>query len=66
MEFAYNNSYHFSEELVPFEALYGRKCRTPDCWDEASKRKLVCPELVQMISENVKLIKEKLKATQDR
>ena len=34
MEFAYNNNYQDSIEMAPFEALYGRKCRTPVCWDE--------------------------------
>ncbi|XP_022894091.1 uncharacterized protein LOC111408578 [Olea europaea var. sylvestris] len=38
MEFDYNNSYHSSIEMAPFEALYGRKCRTPVCWDEAGDK----------------------------
>ena len=46
MEFAYNNSYQASIEMAPFEALYGRKCRTPVCWDEDGERRLVGPELV--------------------
>ena len=29
VEFAYNNSYHSSIETTPYEALYGRKCRSP-------------------------------------
>ncbi|XP_022893947.1 uncharacterized protein LOC111408417 [Olea europaea var. sylvestris] len=47
--------------MAHFEALYGRKWRTPICWDGDGKRKLVGPELVQMTSKNVKLLKEKLK-----
>ena len=46
MEFAYNNSYQSSIEMAPFEALYGRKCRTPVCWDEVGERRLVGTELV--------------------
>ena len=46
MEFAYNNSYQVSIEMAPFEALYGKKCRTPMCWDEVGERRLVGPELV--------------------
>ena len=46
MEFAYNNSYQASIKMAPFEALYGRKCRIPMCWDEVSERKLVGLELV--------------------
>ena len=33
IEFAYNNSYHASIEMAPYEALYGRKCRSPLCWE---------------------------------
>ena len=40
MEFAYNNSYPASIGMAPYEALYGRKCRTLVCWDEVGERKL--------------------------
>ena len=46
MEFAYNNSYQINIGMAPYEALYGRKCRTPVFWDEVSERKLVGPEIV--------------------
>nr|GFC14718.1 putative reverse transcriptase domain-containing protein [Tanacetum cinerariifolium] len=36
VEFSYNNSYHASIKAAPFEALYGRKCRSPICWTEKS------------------------------
>ena len=38
-EFTYNNSYHSSIEMSPYEALYGKQCRTPLCWNETGKRK---------------------------
>ncbi|TYK24155.1 Transposon Ty3-G Gag-Pol polyprotein [Cucumis melo var. makuwa] len=66
MEFAYNNSFHSSIGMTPYEALYGRRCRTPVCWDEVGERKLVGPELVQTTSENVKFIRERLKTVKDR
>ncbi|KAL0561655.1 hypothetical protein IC582_002095 [Cucumis melo] len=66
VEFAYNNSYHSSIEMAPYEALYGRRCRTSVCWDEVGERKLMGLELVRSTTENVKVIKEKLKMAQDR
>ncbi|KAH9650259.1 chromo domain-containing protein [Citrus sinensis] len=52
--------------MAPYEALYGRKCRTPVCWDEVGERKLFGPELVQNTSEKIQLIRERLKAAQSR
>jgi hypothetical protein len=46
IEFAYNNSYHSSIQMAPYVALYGRKCRSPICWEEVGERKLLGPELV--------------------
>ena len=46
VEFAYNNSYQTNIGRAPFEALYGRRCRTPICWEEVKERKLLGPELV--------------------
>lgn len=51
IEFAYNNSFHSSIGMAPFEALYGRKCRLPICWDEVGERKLLGPELVQITAD---------------
>ena len=47
VEFAYNNSYHGSIGMAPYEALYGRKCRSPICWTKVGERKILGPELVQ-------------------
>ena len=46
IEFAYNNNYHSSIHMAPYEALYGRKCRSPICWEEVGERKLLGSELV--------------------
>ncbi|KAM2483574.1 hypothetical protein ACFX1W_041193 [Malus domestica] len=53
MEFAYNNSFHSSIGLSPFEALYGKSCRTPLCWSEVGERVLVGPEVVDETMQNV-------------
>ncbi|KAL4010206.1 hypothetical protein IC575_030459 [Cucumis melo] len=66
MEFAYNNSYQSSIAMTPYEALYGRPCRTLVCWNEVGERKLVGPELVQIATNNIKLIRENLRIAQDR
>ena len=66
MEFAYNSSYYASISMAPYEALYGRKCRTPVGWDEVGERKLVGPEIVQVICDKVKVRRDRLKISQDR
>ncbi|KAI3790873.1 hypothetical protein L2E82_04266 [Cichorium intybus] len=66
VEFAYNNSYHSSIGMSPFEALYGRKCRTPVCWLEAGEKQFAGPEIVQQTADKVKVIRERLKSAQDR
>ena len=60
IKFAYNNSYHASIEMAPYEALYGRKCRSPLCW-EVGERQLTGPELVQITSEKVPIIQQRLR-----
>ncbi|GJW23850.1 reverse transcriptase domain-containing protein [Tanacetum coccineum] len=65
-EFSYNNSYHTSIRCAPFEALYGRKCRSPVLWAEIREGSLIRPELVQEMTDKVVVIKEKLKAARDR
>lgn len=66
IEFAYNNNYHSSIEIAPFEALYRRHYKMPICWEEVSERKLYGPELIQTTTENIKVIKENLKIARDR
>ncbi|GKB67948.1 putative reverse transcriptase domain-containing protein, partial [Tanacetum coccineum] len=65
-EFSYNNSYHSSIQCSPFEALYGRTCRSPVLWAEIREGSLIGPELVLETTDKVVLIKEKLKAARDR
>ncbi|XP_048440603.1 uncharacterized protein LOC108868533 [Pyrus x bretschneideri] len=66
MEFAYNNSYHSSIGMSPFEGLYGKSCRMPLCWSEVGERVLVGPKMVEETTQNIYVIKFNLKAAQDR
>ena len=65
-EFSYNNSYQASLKMAPFEALYGRRCRTPLMWDEVGDRQLFGPDLIKESEEKVKLIRDRLKIAQSR
>ncbi|GJT12272.1 putative reverse transcriptase domain-containing protein [Tanacetum coccineum] len=65
-EFSYNNSYHVSIKAAPYEALYGRKCRSPVCWAEVGEAQLTGPELIQETTEKIVLIKQRMQAAQDR
>jgi hypothetical protein len=60
-EFSYNNSYQASLKMAPFDALYGRRCRTPLNWSEAGERTLFGPDLVKDAEEKVQVIRENLK-----
>ena len=53
IEFAYNNSFQSSIQMAPYEALYGRKYRTPLCWTELNERKMEGPELIKDTEEKV-------------
>ncbi|KAK4385930.1 hypothetical protein Sango_2717000 [Sesamum angolense] len=66
MEFAYNNSFHSSIDMAPYEALYGRICCSPVCWDIEGLRQLEGPELVHETMEKIQIVKKCLKAAQDR
>jgi hypothetical protein len=66
VEFAYNNGYHASLKMSPFEALYGRKCNTLVSWDNPADRTVVGPELLKEMEDQMIKIKQNLKAAQDR
>jgi hypothetical protein len=65
-EFSYNNSYQSSLQMAPFEALYGRKCRTPLSWSEIGERKIFGPDLVIEELDKVRVIQTNLKTAQSR
>ncbi|GJT49478.1 putative reverse transcriptase domain-containing protein [Tanacetum coccineum] len=66
VEFSYNNSYHSSVRCTPYEALYGRKCRSPIMWAEVGEGQLIGPELVKETTKKISQIKDRLKAARDR
>nr|GEZ53356.1 putative reverse transcriptase domain-containing protein [Tanacetum cinerariifolium] len=66
VEFLYNNSYHTSIKAAPFEALYGRKCRSPICWAEVGDRQLTGPEIIHETTDKIVQIKSRIQAARDR
>nr|GEV89188.1 putative reverse transcriptase domain-containing protein [Tanacetum cinerariifolium] len=66
VEFSYNNSYHASIKAAPFEALYGRKCRSPVCWSEVGDSQLTGPELIRETTNKIIQIKNRLLTTRSR
>ncbi|GJV54210.1 putative reverse transcriptase domain-containing protein [Tanacetum coccineum] len=66
VEFSYNNSYHASIKAAPFEALYGRKCRSPVCWAEVGDSQLTGPEIIQETTKKIVQIRQRLQAARDR
>ncbi|GJS67631.1 retrotransposon protein, putative, ty3-gypsy subclass [Tanacetum coccineum] len=66
VEFSYNNSYHTSIKAAPFEALYGRKCRSPVCWAAVGQVQLTSSEIVQETTEKIIQIKQRMQVAHDR
>ncbi|RVW85779.1 Transposon Ty3-G Gag-Pol polyprotein [Vitis vinifera] len=66
IEFAYNNSFQSSIGMAPYEALYGRPCRSPMCWMESGEASLIGPELVQETTDKIRVIRDRLLAAQSR
>ena len=66
VEFAYNNSFHSAIQMAPFEALYGRPCRTPVLWDDVGEAQLLGPQRVQQDAELVRTIRRRMSEAQNR
>ncbi|WVZ91566.1 hypothetical protein U9M48_037718 [Paspalum notatum var. saurae] len=65
-KFSYNNSYQASLGMSPFQALYGRQCRTPLMWEEAGERQFFGPAMFVEAAENVAKVRENLRIAQSR
>ncbi|GJR91587.1 putative reverse transcriptase domain-containing protein [Tanacetum coccineum] len=66
VEFSYNNSYHTSIKASKFQALYGRKSRSPICWAEVGDSQLAGPEIIHETTEKIVQIKSRIQAALDR
>nr|GFC67325.1 putative reverse transcriptase domain-containing protein [Tanacetum cinerariifolium] len=66
VEFSYNNNYHATIKAAPFEALYGRKCRSPVCWTDVGEAQILGPELIQKTAKKIVQIKERMQAARNR
>ena len=64
IEFAYNNNYQVTIGMLPYEALYERKCQSPLYWDNVGERQTLGPELIQDTHDKVLIIKEIMSAAQ--
>jgi hypothetical protein len=60
-EFSYNNSYQKSLQMAPFEALYGRKCRTPLLWNQTGESQVFGPDVLKDAEKKVRMIRDNLK-----
>ncbi|GKF65291.1 putative reverse transcriptase domain-containing protein [Tanacetum coccineum] len=65
-EFSYNNSYHASIKAAPYEALYGRKCRSPVCLAKVGEDQLTGLEMIQETTKKIVMIKQRIQVAQDR
>nr|GEW19747.1 putative reverse transcriptase domain-containing protein [Tanacetum cinerariifolium] len=65
VEFSYNNSYHTSIKAASFEALYGRKCRSPICWAKVRDRQLTSLKIINETTEKIVQIKSHIQVTRD-
>ncbi|GKE74687.1 putative reverse transcriptase domain-containing protein [Tanacetum coccineum] len=66
VEFSYNNSYHTSIKVTPFEALYDRKCHSPICWAEVGDAQLTEPKIIHETTEKIFKIRNCMQVARDR
>jgi hypothetical protein len=65
-EFSYNNSYQAGIKMAPYEALYGRQCRTPWFWSQTRESQVFGPEVLKDAEKQVQIVRESLKVAQSR
>ncbi|WVZ97451.1 hypothetical protein U9M48_042989, partial [Paspalum notatum var. saurae] len=65
-EFSYNNSYQASLKKSPFEALYGRRCRTSLFWNQMGEKQVFGPNLIKDAEQQIKMVRENLRVAQSK
>jgi hypothetical protein len=65
-KFSYNNSYQASIKMAPYEALYGRQCRTPLFWSQTGESQVFRPKVLKDAEKQVQMVRESLKVAQSR
>ena len=66
LEFTYNNIYHSSIRMTPYKDLYGRRCKTPLCWQQDGEPVVLGTKFLQQTTEKVKVIQDRMRATQSQ
>ncbi|WVZ76763.1 hypothetical protein U9M48_024705 [Paspalum notatum var. saurae] len=65
-EFSYNNGYQASLKKSPFEALYGKRCRTPLFWNQTGEKQVFGPDIVQNAEQQLRIVQKNLRVAQSR
>ncbi|WVZ80216.1 hypothetical protein U9M48_027709 [Paspalum notatum var. saurae] len=65
-EFSYNNSYQTSLKKLPFEALYGKRCRTSLFWNQTGEKQVFGPDIIQDAEQQLRIVEENLRVAQSR
>ena len=64
IEFTYNHNFHSSIGMAPFEALYGRPCRSLLCWAEVRENQLLGPDMIRETHKKIQIVQDKMKIAQ--
>ncbi|WVZ80334.1 hypothetical protein U9M48_027819 [Paspalum notatum var. saurae] len=65
-EFSYKNSYQASLKKSPFEALYGKRCRTPLFWNQTGEKQVFGPDIIQDAEQQLRIVQQNLRVAQSR
>ena len=60
IEFLYNKKFQATIGMAPYEALYGRRCRSPVHWFETGEKQIAAPDFIESSTKAIKLIRERM------